>query len=199
MEQLLSFYFQYVQRTTALTAALRFLPFALVGLAVNVITAYLVPRVRADVLVGGASLISLAAPLLMVFATPTSSYWAFAFPGMLISPCGIDTFFTVSNLVITGIFAKKDQGLAGGVFQTVAQIGKSFGLAIAAVIANSVTMKEAKGTSSHGAVDAAGYTPLQLMVGYRAAFWFCFALNAAMIPVVVWGLRKVGKVGEKRD
>lgn len=201
LEQVLSFYFQYVQKLTALDSALRFLPEAAAGLVSNILIGWLVIRVRADTLVVVASVVALTSPIIMGFATPTTSYWASSFPAILLNPVGADTLFTISNLVITNVFPKKDHGLAGGVFNTVAQVGKSFGLALAAVIANSVTKEAARTTKleTKGSTNALDFTPLQLMQGYRAAFWFCFALCAVTVPTVAVGLRKVGKVGEKKD
>lgn len=109
---------------------------------------------------------------------------------MVLQPFGIDSLFTISNLLITSVFPTKDQGLAGGVFNTVSQIGKSLGVAITAVIANTVTAKKAGGNFTD---------PDTLLPGYRSAFWFCFALNAFTLGLSILGLRKIGKVGLKRD
>jgi len=76
------------------------------------------------------------------------------------------------------------------VFNTVAQIGKSVGLALVAVIAASVTKNsDYKDKRS----------PEALLVGYNATFWFCFAMILVTIVIAVFGLRKAGKVGHKRD
>ena len=37
------------------------------------------------------------------------------------------------------------------------------------------------------------------MQGYRAAFWMIFAWMAASCVLGALGLRKLGKIGEKRD
>lgn len=98
--------------------------------------------------------------------------------------------FTVANLIIADSFSPKTQGLAGAVFNTVAQFGTSIGLTIFAIISTSVT-----GGSSYqdkGSPDA-------LMVGYRAVFWTCFGLLVAATAICAWGLRRVGKVGLKTE
>ena len=136
------------------------------------------------------SLTSLAPPILMALADPKAIYWAYEFPAMVLQPIGIDSLFTISNLLITSLFAPKDQGLAGGVFNTVSQIGKSVGVALSAVIANTVTAKSPNGDRT---------SPAALLPGYQAAFWFCFALNAVTLIVSILGLRNIGKVGLKRD
>lgn len=126
----------------------------------------------------------------MVFATPNSSYWSGAFLANTFNPVGADSLFTIANLLTTSVFPPKTQGLAGGVFNTVSQIGKSVGLALVAVIAASVTKdSEFKDKES----------PRALLQGYRATFWFCFALVLTTLVVSAWGLKRVGKVGHKRE
>lgn len=61
-----------------------------------------------------------------------------AFPAVALNPIGADALFTVSNLVITSVFPSRMQGLADGVFNTIARIGKSVGLATSGVIAAGV-------------------------------------------------------------
>ena len=68
--------------------------------------------------------------------------------------------------------------------------GKSVGLALAAVIAASVTENS---EFEHKE------SPKALLEGYVATFWFCFALILSTIAISLWGLRRVGKVGHKRD
>lgn len=154
---------------------------------VNVAIGLLVHKIRGDVIVGAATALSCIAPLLMALASPSWSYWAAAFPAMVIVPVGSDSLFTISNLVITAQFPAKTQGLAGGVFNTVSQVGKSVGLALSAVIANSVTQ------------GRSGREEDRLLEGYKATFWFCLSLNLTTLVLGVWGLRTIGKVGLKRD
>lgn len=150
----------------------------------------IVHRVRANTAVLIATSISLVSPLLLALASPRWSYWASPFPAILLNPVGADTLFTISNLLITSVFPAKTQGLAGGVFNTVAQIGKSVGLASAAVIAGVVTAR-VEGMDKE--------SPEALMAGYRATYFYCFALTVTTLGFSVWGLRKIGMVGIKRE
>lgn len=190
LETILTFYFQDVQHLSATQTSLRFLPSPVSGLAANIIVGMFVHKVRANILAVTGIVISCAAPLAMVFAGPTSSYWDHAFIANLLNPTGADALFTISNLLITSVFPPKTQGLAGGVFNTISQIGKSVGLALVAVIASTTTAN-----SSY--VDKS--SPDALMVGYKATFWFCFAITVATLAMSGWGLRGIGNVGHKRD
>ena len=189
-EQILSFFFQDAQRLSALQTALRFLPAPVSGLLANVIMAFIVHRVRADWIVITATIITCIAPLLMAVVNIRWTYWACAFPAILINPVAEGALFTISNLLITSVFPSKTQALAGGVFNTISQIGKSVSLALAALISNSVSTQSSVADKQ---------SPEALVTGYHATFWFCFALNAITILISIFGLRKIGIVGKKRD
>lgn len=108
---------------------------------------------------------------------------------MLLNPVGEDTLFTIANLLITSVFPAKTQALAGGVFQRRSD-RKDSRTCYEAVIASSITAKAAR----NGAADKQA-----LLEGYKAAFWYSFALSLATLAISAWGLRKIGKVWTKRD
>ncbi|RAQ63802.1 aminotriazole resistance protein [Aspergillus flavus] len=176
METILSLFFQEVQDLPAIQAALRFLPSIISGITLNLGTGLLVHRLHANYLVLVASVLSAGSPLLMAIIDPEWSWWYF--------------IFTVANLIITDAFTPKTQGLAGAVFNVVAQFGTSIGLTIFAIISAGVT----QGSSYENKKS-----PEALMLGYRAVFWTCFGLMMAACCFGAWGLRKVGKVGLKRE
>ena len=158
------------------------------GSATNFLTGWLVKRVRADILVLSSATITAIAPLLMAIVDPSWSYWTCAFVATACTPICADVLFTVAQLAITSVFAPRTHGLAGGVFNTISNIGNSVGLAVTAVVASAVTMAEDGKSES---------TAETLMDGYRATFWLCFSLNIMILGVIGFGLRKIGKVGIK--
>lgn len=131
---------------------------------------------------------SAIAPMLLAVMREGAPYWEFEFPAIALIPVGTDVLYTISQLVITAEFDESTQALAGGVFNTVAQIGKSVGIALSAVVASSVTKRISTATEED-----------RLLQGYRAAWWFTSAMTAACILVTIVGLRNVGKVGVKRE
>ena len=153
-----------MQHLSATEASLRFLPAPISGALSNVVVGLIVHKVHANWLVLGGTAIAASAPLVMAFATPTSSYWTTAFIANVTNPIGADSLFTVANLLITSVFPPKTQALAGGVFNTVSQIGKSVGLALNAVLAASVTAQT---------IYTDKRSPEALMRGYNATFWLC--------------------------
>ncbi|EEP81321.1 predicted protein [Uncinocarpus reesii 1704] len=190
-----SLYFQRIQNLSALQASVRFIPMVISGALINIATGLLVPRIKANVLCLAAAIVSAIAPLLMAVARPEWSYWTAPFFSVGLIPVSADTLFTVSNLVITSTFPPRMHGLAGGVFNTISQIGMSVGLAVTAVVANAVT--GAAGSSNGvgrdaGAVDA-------VLKGYKAAYWMSFAASAVIVALSWWGLRGIGRIGLKED
>ncbi|KAI9797223.1 MAG: hypothetical protein M1835_001579 [Candelina submexicana] len=185
----ITLFFQKVQGLSAIQTSIRFLPMVFSGCVTNVGTGFLVQRISANVLVVVAVGVTSISSLLIALANTNWPYWYAAFPATLLSPIGADVLFTVSNLLITSVFPTRTHGLAGGVFNTLSQIGNSVGLAVTAIIASSVTKGEFGNKE----------TPEALMKGYRATFWACFAASVAMLGVSGWGLRRIGKVGLKTE
>lgn len=173
------------------------------GVAVNIITGFLIAKVKVRTLAVVSALVTMVAAPLMATVDVGENYWLAPFWAMFLSPVNPDgkfyiishepvlTFlvlFTVSNLVISDAYPPEMQSLAGGVFNEVAQFGNSVGLAITAAIAASVT--------EHSHITDREEA---LMKGYRAAFWTIFA-SCTTVTVVVWlGLKKGGIVGRKQD
>jgi predicted MFS family arabinose efflux permease len=190
IETFLTLFFQDVQEISAIQTSIRFLPTPIAGAITNIVMGLIAHKVRADYIVIFGAVMTAVSGLLMGIIQPEWTYWACAFPAMALNPISADALFTVSNLVITSVFPAKTQALAGGVFNTIAQLGKSVGLASSGLIAASVT-ENGKWTDKQ--------SPQALMEGYRAAFWYCFAGSVATVFMFAWGLRGIGKVGVKRD
>ena len=188
MELFFSLFFQKVQHLSALQSSIRFLPNALGGCIMTICTGMLIHRLRADALVLTTFILGAASPLLMAFIQPQWSWWWCAFWAVLIGPICVDVIYTVANLIIVDIFPSSRHALAGAVFNTVAQFGTSLGLAVMAIISASTTKQQHNLDQAHA-----------LLVGYKAAYWACFALMSSGCVMSVFGLKKVGRVGLKKD
>uniref|UniRef100_A0A093VDF7 Putative MFS-type transporter n=1 Tax=Talaromyces marneffei PM1 TaxID=1077442 RepID=A0A093VDF7_TALMA len=192
MELYCSLFFQKIQGLSAFQASLRILPNVVIGSICQLTTGLLVHRISAFYLVVGSTLLSAGAPLLMAVIKVEWPYWYDAFFAQALSPISADILFTVALLVISDVFPQRTQALAGAVFNTVSQFGNSLGLTVMAVI-SSVTTK-------HAAASPADYeSPGPLLAGYRAGFWAAFAWMMCAFCIGGYGLRKIGKVGLKRD
>ena len=182
--------FQTVQNLSALQASLRILPSLLVGTLLNLSTGLLIDRLPVFAVVLVALILNAGAPLLMAVISPQWPYWYDAFFAQLLAPISADILFTVGLVVVSDVFPVETQALAGAVFNTVAQFGNSVGMTIMAVIAAEAT----KTSSVRDKASSEG-----LMVGYRASFWAAFAWMVLACLIGAFGLRKIGKVGLKRD
>ena len=179
-----------------------------VGLAVNILTGFLIARIQVRTLVVVSAILTLPASVLMATVHTDWSYWRASFWAMLLSPVHPDgrsctlhlvlqflgstnkiasVLFTVSNIIISNAYPGEEQSLAGGVFNQVSQIGNSVGLAVTAAVAASVT--------EHSAATGAD----ALLQGYRSVFWTVFAAMAVVVVVAFFGLKKGGLVGSKED
>ena len=190
VNQYLSLFFQTLQGLTPMTAAIYYLPETIVGTVVSVAMGFIVYRIQGDWIVFIASTLACIAPLLMAIVNPNWTYWAGVFPAVVLHVIQVDVFFTIANLVITSAFSPKVQALAGGVYNTISQIGRSVGLALSSLIAQNVTTA----STSAGRDDKQA-----LLDGYRAAFWLSFAMIVTSLLVNIWGLRGIGKVGLKKS
>jgi MFS family permease len=188
-QYMLTLFFQDVQELSPLQTSLRFLPMVVTGVLTNVMTGALAHRTSANKLIIIACAISGISPLLMAIVHPSWSYWVCAFFAVACCPIAADVMFTISNLIITSLFPPEDHGLAGGVFSTMSNMGNSVGLALAAIISDSVTASKKQTENEQE----------RLMDGYRATFWYLFGISVLQVLFMLWGLRKISKVGIKRD
>ena len=105
-------------------------------------------------------------------------------------PVSIDVLYTFGILLTSESFPEDTQALAAGVFHTFGQLGISIGLTVVGVVSRSATNNSGLPSKN---------SPAALLVGYRASFWTAFAWTMLACVVGAFGLRKVGKVGLKRD
>jgi MFS family permease len=185
-----NFSFQEVQDYSAIQASLRILPSMVVAVFLEVTTGYMIDRAPVFWLVLITTFLTSGSPLLMALINPRWSYWKGEFFAQLLAPVGGDVLFTIGLIVVSEGFPEKDQALAGAVFNTVAYFGMSLGINVMQVVSLLVT----EGTQYHNKSS-----PSALLPGYQASFWAMFAFTMACAVICVFGLRKVGKIGLKRE
>lgn len=101
-----------------------------------------------------------------------------------------DVLFCVGLVVMTEVFPDDTQALGGAVFNTAGQFGTSIGLALVSVVADNFTQKSPYPNKMSAEA---------LLAGYRAGFWTTFGWMLLVCVIALVGLRKVGKVGLKRE
>jgi MFS family permease len=200
MELFSSLYFQEIQNTSTLFTSLRLLPSLLVGVIINLTVGIFIDKVSALYLVTISSMLCAIAPLLMALVNPEWNYWYIEFWAQGLSPVSADVLFTVGLLIVSDEFPEETQALAGAVFNTAAQFGMSLGMGACQVVALAVSSRGK--SQSHSETDTSRNPKEgieQLLKGYQASFWTMFAFMVTCGIIGIGGLRKIGKVGVKRD
>ncbi|KAJ4076064.1 hypothetical protein NW769_015372 [Fusarium oxysporum] len=189
-EQLSALYLQDVRGFSALTSSLYFLPAPICGFLMNAAVAFVLPYLRPSVAVPVACCASGLGPLLLAVLCKVQgpSYWNGIFQAMAISPLGADLMYTIAMLVVTDTFPVKTEALAGGVFNMLAQIGKSVGIASTVIVAQQVSSSAKASTDEE-----------ILLQGYVAGWWYNTGLSFVSVLLGLWGLRNIGRLGIKED
>lgn len=211
MELFCTLFFQHVQGLSAMQSSVRMVPAMVVATALVLMTGMFIHKLPPVYLVLPTSLLCAGAPLLMALNRPDWPYWYAAFPAQMLQPVGIsvtshslqmstvnanrkqmsaDVLFSVGIIVVSEVFPDDTQALAGSVFNTAGQFGISIGLALIGIVSETFTQR-----SPHP--DKKG--PAALADGYRAAFWTAFGWMLLICVVALMSLRKVERVGVKRD
>ncbi|KAG8680445.1 hypothetical protein FRC09_018225, partial [Ceratobasidium sp. 395] len=174
-------FFQSVQLLSPLQTSLSFLPLAMSGMTLNILSGLLMNRVRPQFLILVGLSLSVAAAILFALIKVDVSYWAMSLPFLLLLP-GPDLCYSVLNLHICNGVDIHNQALAGALFNVVTRVGTSVGLAVTSAVSTTIQRLAAKHENS---TDLTG--PRALMPGYRAAAWVCFGM--AIISVIISLLR----------
>ena len=171
------------------------------GCIVAFITAHLLARVRGDfILTFGMLAVSIASMLFAIDIPTTTSYWAYAFPALVLSTCGADTMFPILTLFTAKSLPQEDQALGGALINSVAQVGRAIGLAIMTAVQTAVVASKKGVTVDEVGKDGGmsiGKGDNALKIGLRSAAWFNCALGLAALVVVLLFFRGAGKVGGK--
>ncbi|KAJ3013035.1 UNVERIFIED_CONTAM: hypothetical protein HDU68_000899 [Siphonaria sp. JEL0065] len=171
---------QQVYKLSTVLTAVHLIPMMVVGFATASATGYLAtkyPTPLPFLIFGHCSMI--LACLLFAFAKPEISYWALAFPSLCLIVLGFDVVFNFFNILLMTSVAEEHRSFAGGVLNTVVQLGTGVGIAIEFTVAEVIT-----GDSTD---------VYDLMRGYASAFWIGVGLLVLSLGLGV-GFGKLWKM-----
>jgi MFS family permease len=134
---------------------------------------------------------------MMALVNPDWKYYYLELWAQMLAPLGTNVLYTVGLIIVSDNFPQKTQALAGAVFSTAAQFGTSLGVGACQVVALGVM-----GSNVNSSGDPNGPTSddaSEMLRGYRAGFWTMFALMGGCVLIAIVGLRRIGKVGLKKD
>jgi MFS family permease len=163
-------YFQSIMLATPLQVVAWYVPLGLAGLIISVIEGFILHLVPGHVLLIIAGLGAVGSQLLIALIPLGASYWAWIFPAVIFSTIGIDLPTILMTVFVTTSFPAAQQGLAGGVINSVLQLGVAFVLALADIIQSAT-------------VDDAG-----LRTSYKNTFWCGVgAATMGLLILAIWG------------
>jgi hypothetical protein len=195
------FYQDYL-RLSPVQTMVRLLPMFITGIICNIIVALVVGKVDVVYLMLLGTTCTAAANIFFAVVKPSESYWAYGLPSAILSVFGADFVFSAGTLFIAKVALPHEQSVAGALFQTMTQLGTSFGLAITTLIYNRVRIAESARLGVTVLDDFNTHTPLRAqLLAYRAAEWggFGFGVVAAILCLFLRGVGVVGKHGNEDE
>ncbi|KAJ6489858.1 efflux transporter [Mycena sanguinolenta] len=148
-------YYQVYIGYSPVRTVVRLTPMFVTGLICNVVVALLVGRVPTLWLLATGTLTTTIAPLLFALIIPSAPYWAFGFPAAICSVVGADFLFASGTMFVADSVAPGEQSVAGGVFQTMTQLGTSFGVTASTILFNHIQEQNGPMKDSLGSYHAA--------------------------------------------
>ncbi|KAL1877861.1 hypothetical protein VTK73DRAFT_8388 [Phialemonium thermophilum] len=190
-----TYYFQDYQGLSPVQTTLRFIPTGVSGVVTSALASQLLSRVPTYlILLFGNLCVSVSSLLFAIPIPPTTSYFAFGLPAMVLSVLGADTTWPSLTLFTSQALPQEDQALGGALVNAMALVGRSIGLAIATAIQTAV-MAHDRGVAVEDAGPVKAWDAPSL-AGLRAASWFNFALAIVSVVIVATAFRGSGIVGK---
>ncbi|KAM5349223.1 hypothetical protein ACJ41O_005730 [Fusarium nematophilum] len=163
-----------VRGYSVLLNAAAFVPLAIGGAGAAILSAKIVRYIAAQYILAIGSLATLTSLILVATMPEDQTYWAQAFPALLIGALGPDFLFTASQLIASGTVKRSEQGVAGSLIGTVLAYGLATGLGFAGTVEYY--------TNNHGQDMVKGYrNGLYLGIG-MAGMAFLLPLLFVRIP-----------------
>ncbi|KAH0428188.1 efflux pump antibiotic resistance protein [Colletotrichum camelliae] len=119
---------------TMLLNAATYAPLAVGGAGAALLSAKVVRHLAAQYILAIGSTATLVSLLLVATMPVQQTYWAQAFPAILLRSLGPDFVFTASQLIASGTVRRDQRGLAGSLIGTILSYGLATGLGFAGTV-----------------------------------------------------------------
>ncbi|KDQ16903.1 hypothetical protein BOTBODRAFT_30275 [Botryobasidium botryosum FD-172 SS1] len=192
-------YYQTYLGLTPVLSMVRMLPMIVTGIMLNVIVFLAASLIPGVILISFGCLATAVGCILFATIIPSAPYWAFSFPATILIVIGVDFAYATGSLFVAKIALPHEQSFAGGVYNTVIQVGGAVGLAATTVLYDQTALREAEKILGHPVTQVETEGPHEaLLKGYQAAQWLgcAFALCAMLLSATF--LRKIGYVGHRK-
>jgi hypothetical protein len=163
-------YFQNIMGASPLQVVAWFTPMVVGGLIITAVEGFILHLVPGRILLVIAAAGATLSMLLPALMPRGANFWAWVFPAGICATIGIDVSYTVMTVFVTTSLPSARQGLAGGLINSVLQLGIALCLGFTDIL-QSFT------------VDSQG-----LMRSYKNTFWFGVGVAAtSLVMVAIWG------------
>ncbi|TNC18702.1 MFS transporter [Amycolatopsis alkalitolerans] len=176
----LSQYLQDVHGYGALATGFAFLPMAVLVFTMSRLIPRLLPRFGPKPVALTGTVLMAGGLALLTRLSVDSGYFPLLFVPMVLMGLGMGLAFSPLNVIIMSTVPPKDAGAAGGVLQTMQQVGATLGLAILVTIFGTAT-RNAPGS------------PHQVLVHGMTSAFFASVVIAALAFAVALTFRKVAR------
>nr|OQO26911.1 hypothetical protein B0A51_07358 [Rachicladosporium sp. CCFEE 5018] len=145
-------------------------PLGVAGLLLSVLEGLILHIVPGRVILIASGLGALGSQLLLALIPVGGNYWAWIFPATILSTIGIDLSTMYMSVFITTALPMSQQGLAGGLMNSVLHLGVGVVLGLTDIIQSATFEEQGLGPS------------------YKNTFWFGVACGAvSLVLMAVWG------------
>lgn len=162
-------YFQNVMRASPLLVVAWYVPLGVAGLLFSILEGFILHLVPGKILLVISGAGALGSQLLIaLMPTYGANYWAWIFPATILSTIGIDLSTILMTVFITTKYPLAQQGLAGGVINSVLQLGVALTLGLTDI------------------VQSATFNHVGLAKSYKYTFFFgvsCGALSLLILAL----------------
>jgi MFS family permease len=163
-------YFQNVMGAGPLQVVGWWTPMAVGGLILSTIVGFILHLVPGRLLLILSCLGAIGSQLLLALVPEGGNYWAWVFPSCLLGTVGIDLAYNLMSVFITTQLPRAKQGLAGGLINSIFQLGIALLLGCSDIIQSYTVEKSG------------------LKQSYQNTFWFGVACGGmALMLVTIWG------------
>jgi len=153
-------YFENVMGATPLQVVAWYVPMVLGGLTLSTAGGFLLHLLPAKPLLIISGCGALGSTLLLALVPVGGSYWAYILPSMLLATTAIDISYNMTNIYLTTQLPSSQQGLAGGLINSILQLGITVLLGFSDIV-------QSETLPSQG-----------LRKSYEATLWFATAAGA---------------------
>lgn len=151
-------------------------PLALSGIVAAISTGALLHKMRPAWIMIIALCAFMTSSILTATLPPNQIYWAQIFVCTVVAPFGMDMSFPSATLVISNSVAKRHQGVAASLVNTIVNYSISMGLGFAGTVEVNV--------------NRGGSTPGDLLLGYRGALYMAIGLAGFGVLIAITFLAK---------